>query len=51
MSALDLLDAHADDMRYFYASRLSGESGEGVGDVHVHPAEPRQLRVSLGWTF
>jgi outer membrane receptor protein involved in Fe transport len=50
-NVLNLLDARADDIQYFYASRLSGESAEGVGDVHFHPAEPRQLRVSLGLTF
>jgi hypothetical protein len=48
---LNLLDARADDVQYFYASRLRGEAAEGVADVHAHPAEPRQLRVVLDWRF
>ncbi|MES1209704.1 MAG: TonB-dependent receptor plug domain-containing protein [Pseudomonadota bacterium] len=47
VEALNLLDAQADDIAYFYASRLAGEPAGGVNDVHLHPAEPLQVRGSL----
>ena len=46
---LNVLDARANDIQYYYASRLPGEAAGGASDVHFHPVEPRQLRVSLGW--
>jgi len=48
VSALNVLDEEHSDVQYFYESRLAGEPG-GVEDVHFHPAEPRALRVALGW--
>lgn len=48
-SVLNLLNAHASDIQYYYASRLPGEVPSGTPDVHFHPVEPRQLRISLGW--
>jgi outer membrane receptor protein involved in Fe transport len=48
-SVLNVLDATASDIQYYYESRLPGEAAGGVGDVHFHPVEPRQLRVALGW--
>lgn len=50
-SVLNALNAQADDAQYFYASRLAGEPAGGVSDVHFHPAEPRQVRVSVEWRF
>ena len=50
-SLLNVLNSRVDDIQYYYASRLRGEPVDGVEDVHFHPAEPRQLRVSLGWHF
>ncbi len=50
-TVLNVLDSVADDIQYLYASRLAGEAAEGVTDVHFHPVEPRQVRVSLGWAF
>ncbi|HEX4406287.1 MAG TPA: TonB-dependent receptor, partial [Polyangia bacterium] len=44
--ALNLLDSKADDIAYYYASRLAGETA-AVNDFHVHPVEPFQLRGSL----
>jgi hypothetical protein len=49
VTVLNLLDSAADDINYFYVSRLQGEPAAGVDDVHFHPIEPRQVRVSLGW--
>ncbi len=44
---LNLFDARDADISYYYASRLPGEPAEGVEDRHIHPVEPRQMRVSL----
>jgi hypothetical protein len=49
VSVLNLLNSRASDIQYYYASRLAGEPESGVDDVHFHPVEPRQVRVSLGW--
>ncbi|AHG91686.1 TonB-dependent receptor [Gemmatirosa kalamazoonensis] len=49
VSVLNLANRRVDDIQYFYASRLPGEPASGVDDVHFHPAEPRQVRASLGW--
>jgi hypothetical protein len=51
VTLLNVLDARADDIQYLYASRLPGEAPGGVEDVHFHPSEPRQLRLSVGWRF
>ena len=50
VSVLNLLDAHAYDIQYFYTSRLRGEADGGVDGVHAHPIEPRQVRVAVEWT-
>jgi hypothetical protein len=47
VEALNLLEVRANDIAYFYASRLPGEPAGGVNDVHLHPAEPLQVRGSL----
>jgi hypothetical protein len=49
VSLLNVLDERADDIQYYYASRLPGEPGGGVNDVHFHPVEPRQIRMSVSW--
>jgi hypothetical protein len=49
VAVLNLLDEEHSDVQYFYTSRLPGEPVGGVDDVHSHPLEPRQLRVSLSW--
>jgi outer membrane receptor protein involved in Fe transport len=43
----NLLDAEVSDIDYYFASRLPGEPLGGVEDIHVHPAVPRTLRLSL----
>ena len=43
----NLFDAEVSDIDYYFASRLPGEPIGGVDDIHVHPAVPRTLRVSL----
>jgi hypothetical protein len=49
LSVLNSLNERASDVQYYYSSRLQGEAATGVADVHFHPVEPRQLRISLGW--
>jgi hypothetical protein len=51
LSILNLLNQTADDIQYAYASRLRGETSDGVDDVHFHPAEPRQVRASVRYRF
>jgi hypothetical protein len=46
-SVLNLFNARDYDIQYYYASRLRGEADGGVEDIHVHPVEPRQVRVAL----
>ena len=47
LTVFNLLDSRASDIDYFYTSRLPGEPLAGVDDVHTHPSEPREVRVSL----
>jgi hypothetical protein len=51
LDVLNLLDSRDNDITYFYASRLPGEPAEGVDDIHFHPLEPRQLRVTVRYAF
>lgn len=45
------LDTRADDITYFYTSRLPGEPAMGVADHHFHPVEPIQARIALTARF
>lgn len=47
----NVLDQRADDITYFYASRLPGEPAGGVEDFHFHPVEPIQARIALTARF
>lgn len=51
VAVLNVLNGMADDIQYAYASRLRGETSDGFDDVHFHPAEPRQVRVSVSYRF
>ncbi|MBL9153543.1 MAG: TonB-dependent receptor plug domain-containing protein [Verrucomicrobiales bacterium] len=51
LEVLNLLDADDNDIEYFYASRLPGEPIDGVEDIHLHPYEPRQLRLSVSYRW
>ncbi len=44
---INLLDSNDNDIEYFYTSRLPGEVAGGIDDTHVHPYEPRQVRLSV----
>ena len=50
LDVFNLLDKKVDDIQYFYESRLPGETAPVV-DRHVHPAEPRTLRLGLAVSF
>jgi hypothetical protein len=45
LDVFNLFDRRANDIEYFYASRLPGEAG-AVDDRHLHPAEPRTVRIA-----
>ena len=51
VSVLNVLNGHAEDIQYFYTSRLRGEPAEGTDGIHSHPVEPRQVRISLQYDF
>ena len=46
LDVFNLLGRAANDIEYFYASRLRGEAAP-VADVHFHPVEPRALRATV----
>lgn len=51
LDALNLFDAQTNQIEYYYLSRLPGEPIGGVADRHVHPAEPRAVRLTLAAQF
>ncbi|HKE45270.1 MAG TPA: TonB-dependent receptor [Steroidobacteraceae bacterium] len=46
VSLLNVFDAKDNDISYYYESQLQGEPAP-VADIHLHPVEPRTLRVEL----
>ncbi len=51
LDILNLTNARADQITYFYQSRLPGEPAEGVADRHFHPVEPTAVRLTLAGRF
>ncbi|MGL9622945.1 TonB-dependent receptor [Bradyrhizobium sp. U531] len=51
LDLLNLFDAQTNQIEYYYLSRLPGEPIGGIADRHVHPAEPRALRVTFATVF
>lgn len=51
LDGFNLLDRNDNDIEYYYASRLPGEPAGGVDDYHIHPAEPRSVRLSATWRW
>ena len=57
LDVLNLFNGQSNDISYYYASCLPSEvgtancpasgGGAGVNDIHYHPAEPRQVRLSV----
>lgn len=50
VDVFNLFNRKDNDIEYYYASRLPGEAA-GVDDRHLHPVEPRTLRVTLSASF
>jgi hypothetical protein len=50
LDVFNLFDRKVNDIQYVYASRLPGEAAP-VSDRHVHPAEPRAIRLTLRLGF
>jgi hypothetical protein len=46
LDVFNLFDRKVNDIEYFYESQLPGEAAP-VADKHVHPAEPRTVRLML----
>jgi outer membrane receptor protein involved in Fe transport len=51
LDVFNVFNRQADDIAYFYTSRLPGEPPEGVNDLHFHPSERRSFRVALLYAF
>lgn len=51
VDVFNLFDRKANDIDYFYASRLQGEPVEGVNDVHFHPVERRAVRATVSVSY
>ncbi|MBZ8143481.1 TonB-dependent receptor, partial [Rubrivivax gelatinosus] len=50
LDVFNLFDRKVNDIEYWYESQLPGESAP-VADKHVHPAEPRTVRLTLRRAF
>ncbi|MCE4222713.1 TonB-dependent receptor [Methylobacterium sp. C25] len=51
LDVLNLTNAKADQITYFYESRLPGEPAAGIADKHFHPVEPTAVRLTLAGRF
>ena len=56
LDVFNIASRKGNDIEYAYASCTavevaSGACGEGIDGKHVHPMEPRSVRVSARWTF
>lgn len=51
VEVLNVLDRRDADIAYYYTSRLRGEPAAGRDDVHLHPAEPRTVRLGFARKF
>jgi len=56
LEVFNLTGSKGNDIEYFYPSCTAGEvaggaCGGGIDDRHIHPMEPRTVRVSARWTF
>lgn len=50
LDVLNLTDRQNNDIGYVYTSRVAGEAA-GLTGLHVHPAEPRTLRLTARMRF
>ena len=47
----NILDTRANAAEFWYVDRLPGEPASGIADRHVHPLEPRTMRVTISKNF
>jgi TonB dependent receptor/TonB-dependent Receptor Plug Domain len=47
----NILGSRANAAQFWYVDRLRGEPAGGVADVHMHPLEPRTVRLTLSKIF
>ncbi|WP_295007402.1 TonB-dependent receptor [uncultured Dechloromonas sp.] len=50
LDVYNLFDRPVNDIEYWYDSRLAGEAA-AVNDRHIHPSEPRSLRLTFSLRF
>jgi hypothetical protein len=50
-NVFNILNGRTSDIDYYYTSRLPGELLGGVDDIHTHPSEPREFRISITRTW
>jgi len=51
LDVFNLFNAKADQIDYYYTSRLPGEPAGGVADHHFHPVEPLAVRLTFATPF
>jgi outer membrane receptor protein involved in Fe transport len=51
LGVYNLLNVRADAAEFWYVDRLPGEPATGVADLHVHPLEPRAVRLTIAKSF
>lgn len=51
LDVFNLFNRNANDIDYYYTSRLQGEPLDGVADYHIHPVEKRSFRLTLTGNF
>ncbi|WP_310625487.1 TonB-dependent receptor domain-containing protein [Limnohabitans sp.] len=51
LDVLNLTGRQNNDISYYYTSRVAGEPVGGVNGVHVHPAEPRTVKLTTRMRF
>ena len=51
LDVFNIFDAKVSNIDYYYTSRLPGEPPAGVNDIHTHPQEPAEARLTLEMKF
>lgn len=51
LDVLNLFNTQTNQIEYYYLSRLPGEPIGGFADRHIHPAEPRAVRLTVAARF
>ena len=51
LDLFNVFNAKVSNIDYYYISRLPGEPPAGVNDIHSHPQEPAEARLTLELKF